>query len=249
MITLNLEKSSLALKLSLEKKGLIKPPVIEVAIALDVSASFEDEHQSGITSDLLTRLAPWGLTFDPDQKLDVFTFSSGPENAHHVGEMTAKNYQNFVRKRIINKVPGWGGATDYSYVLGDIFQHFGHKLGAGGILGFLQRFLGGSQPKVAEAVGGRKRSVVFFITDGENNDKGATRSLLSRAEREGCEVYVMFLGVSNQPGEFGFIEKLGEEFDNIGFLAIRDLKALVRMDDDALNELLLVPELLRWLDK
>ena len=35
MIKLNLEKSTAALKLSLEKKGIVDPPTIDVAIAMD----------------------------------------------------------------------------------------------------------------------------------------------------------------------------------------------------------------------
>jgi len=246
MIQLNLAKSTTALKLSLEKKGIVQPPVIDVAIALDVSGSFEDEHEQGVTNDLLLRLAPWGLAFDPDRKLDVFTFSDGPRHAHHVGALTATNYENFVRRQIIGKVPGWARGTDYSYVLQKIFQSFGWAAEEGRT-GFLQRLFGARSVPAAEAQGPRKRSVVFFITDGENSDQAQTRKVLAQAQREAYEVYVMFLGISNQPGEFAFIERLGEEFGNTGFLPIRNLKAFVSQSDEALNEALLVPELLHWL--
>ena len=254
MIQLNLDKSTKALKLSLEKKG-ISAPALDVAIAMDVSGSFEDEHQDGVTNDLMARLAPWGLAFDPDHKLDVFTFSSGPRHAHHVGALTASNYQDYVRRQIIGQVPGWRQGTDYSYVLQLIFESFGWSPAGGHAAqskpGFLGRLFGAKAPApapvAAAPVSARRRSVVFFITDGENSDKQETRKILARAQREGYEVYVMFLGVSNQPGEFAFIESLGEEFSNTGFLAIKNLKSFVAMDDDALNEALLVPELLQWL--
>lgn len=255
MIQLNLDKSTAALKLSLEKKGVIRPPVIDVAIAMDVSGSFEDEHMSGVTNDLMARLAPWGLAFDPDKKVDVFTFSRGAGNSYYVGDMTAANYQGFVKTRIIQKVPGWGSGTDYSYVLADIFKSFGWMAqsdDSSGKRGILSRLFGAKPEPVQApptAAAGRKRSVVFFVTDGENSDKTETQRVLARAERENYEVYVMFLGISNQPGEFDFIEKLGEEFSNTGFLAIKNLKSFVAMDDDALNEALLVPELLTWLNK
>lgn len=247
MIQLNLDKSTSALKLSLEKKGIVQPPVIDVAIAMDVSGSFEDEHRQGVTNDLLLRLAPWGLAFDPDRKLDVFTFSNGPHHAHHVGALTATNYEDFVRRQIIGKVPGWARGTDYSYVLQKIFQSFGWAAADGSKPGFLQRLFGARSEPAAEAKGPRKRSVVFFITDGENSDQDQTRKVLAQAQRGAYEVYVMFLGVSNQPGEFAFIEELGDEFSNTGFLPIKNLKAFVSQSDEALNEALLVPELLNWL--
>ena len=252
MIKLNLEKSTAALKLSLEKKGIVDPPTIDVAIAMDVSGSFEDEHEAGVTNDLMQRLAPWGLAFDPDKKLDVFTFSDGPRHAHYVGALTANNYQNFVRQQIIDKVPGWCSGTDYSHVLEKIFQSFGWGAGGDGSgkPGFFKRLFGGQSDAAPASTAGkaqRKRSVVFLITDGENSDQSRTRSVLNKAQREGYEVYIMFLGISNQPGEFAFIESLGDEFDNTGFLPIKNLKAFVNQDDEALNEALLVPELLTWL--
>ncbi|MES2943527.1 MAG: hypothetical protein V4772_11725, partial [Pseudomonadota bacterium] len=76
-LSLNLTKAEKSLKLCLQKSGLVEPPQVDLAFVLDVSGSFDDEHRAGVTDALLTRLVPWGMTFDPDRKLDVFSFSSG----------------------------------------------------------------------------------------------------------------------------------------------------------------------------
>lgn len=124
-LTLNLQKSEQTLKLCLQKKGILTPPAIDLAILMDVSGSFEDEHVSGITTDLMARLVPWGLTFDPDRKLDVFTFSNGADRVDDVGPITETNYQGFVKNKIIRRVSGWCGGTDYSYVLEKALDSFG----------------------------------------------------------------------------------------------------------------------------
>ena len=111
-LQLNLEKSKAALQLCLHKAGVTQPPVMDMGVLLDVSGSFEDEHQDGTTNRLLTRLIPWGLTFDPDGKLDVTTFSHGERHVHRVGSVTAANYADFVQRQVIGRVPGWNGGIE-----------------------------------------------------------------------------------------------------------------------------------------
>ncbi|MFO1337901.1 MAG: hypothetical protein U1F53_06625 [Burkholderiaceae bacterium] len=58
-LQLNLEKSKATLQLCLQKAGIVQPPAMDMGVLLDVSGSFEDEHQDGTTNRLLTRLVPW----------------------------------------------------------------------------------------------------------------------------------------------------------------------------------------------
>src|SRR4051812_26480201 len=116
-LQLNLQKSAQALRLNLAKRGIVAPPQADLAFNMDVSGSFEDEHRDGLTQTLLTRLVPWGMVFDPDKKLDVFTFSDGPDHVHHVGDITEATVDSYIENRIIGRVPGWCRGTDYSYVL------------------------------------------------------------------------------------------------------------------------------------
>ncbi|HSI47425.1 MAG TPA: VWA domain-containing protein [Ideonella sp.] len=241
-LTLNLQKSQASLQLCLQKAGVTQPPVVDMAFLLDVSGSFEDEHREGITNDLLTRLVPWGLTFDPDKKLDVITFSHSAASVFEVGAVTADNYQGYVGREIVAKVPGWCGGTDYSHALEQALRGFGWLKGAEP--GLLGKLFG----RKAE-VKAKKRSLVVMVTDGENNDHARTRQVLRESQQRGDEVYFLFLGISNQPGQFGFLEAIGDEFDNTGFLAVTNLRHFVAQSDDELNQSLLLPELLTWLKR
>lgn len=95
----------------------------------------------------------------------------------------------------------------------------------------------------------KKRSIVIFVTDGDNSDKQRTEQVLAESEARKDGVYFLFLGVSNGSKSFPFINKLGERFGNVGFVAINDVKAFVQQSDDELNQALLGDELLAWLKK
>jgi hypothetical protein len=241
-LSLNLTKGEQSLKLCLQKSGVVTPPRVDVAFVLDVSGSFDDEHREGVTNALLTRLVPWGMTFDPDGKLDVFTFSSGRAGASRVGSVTPANHEGYVQREIIRRVAGYGGGTDYSYVLEDVLQAFGWLQPPSG---FLQRMLGGA-PKPS---GGGRRGLVLFVTDGDNTDRERTAKVLAESQQRGDAVYFLFIGVSNQGGNFPFLKALGDKFGNTGLTVIRNLRAFTSQDDEQLNTTLLQPELIDWLKR
>lgn len=249
-LELNLEKSAKTLALCLEKAGIVVPPQLEVGFAMDVSGSFEDEHTSGVTNDLLTRLVPWGLAFDPDKKLDCFTFSHGEDHAVDVGPVDATNYTDFVKAkicekvggRVIGKVKGFNGGTDYSYVLEKMLGHFGWA-GAVKKAGFFGKLMGKKDEVVA---GAKKRSLVIIATDGDNSDKQRTLDVLRASETRGDKVYFLFLGISNQGSRFPFLERIGDQFSNTGFVSIPNLRKFVQMSDEEINQQLIGDELLAW---
>lgn len=123
-LNLNMKKSAEALVLSLKKAGVQAIPAMDVGFALDVSGSYEDEHKDGSTQKLLNRLIPWAMVFDPDKKADVMTFSGGKYNVVNVGPVTPDTCHNLIRGKVIGG-KGWGGSTDYSYVLNAFFELFG----------------------------------------------------------------------------------------------------------------------------
>lgn len=242
-LELNLEKSTKTLALCLEKAGIVTPPALEVGFGLDVSGSFEDEHLAGITDLLLTRLVPWGLLFDPDKKLDVFTFSNGASHVADVGPVDANNFRGFVQSKIVNKVPGWNGGTDYSYLIERMLANFGW---AGEIVkkaGFFGKLMGKKDEVVA---GAKKRSLVIIATDGDNQDKQRTLDVLRASEARGDQVYFLFLGISNQGSRFPFLESIGDQFSNTGFVSIPNLRQFVQMSDEEINQRLIGDELLAW---
>lgn len=250
-----LEDGKAALKLSLAKAGINTPPAAEVGFVLDVSGSFDDEHRDGSTQRLLERLVPWGMVFDPDQKLDVFTFSSDEGRAHYVGELTPATTENYIGDNIIARVPGYNLATEYSYVLEKTLQHFGWLSSpsdgaAPAKKGLLGRMFGGAASAATPATPTKKRrTVVIFVTDGENSDKVRTQQVLSESQKRGDEVYFLFIGISNQGGNFPFLQQIADRFDNTGIAVINDFGAFLRLSDAEINDQLVGDELVTWLKK
>ena len=239
------------LRLNLTKRGVHAPPPADVAIVIDVSGSFEGEHTDGTIQSLLERLVPWGMVFDPDKKLDVFTFSDGAGHAHHVGEITPETTEGYVRNAIVNRVPGWRGGTDYSFVLESAMRNFGWlpsqeeaKPSGGGF--FAGLFGKKSAPVPVQTT--KRPSIVLFITDGDNSDKDRTRQVLRASQDRHDQIYFLFIGV-NRSLDFPFLKQIGDEFDNTGLAVIKDIRGLMRADDDVLNDMLIGDELLTWLKK
>lgn len=252
-LQLNLEKSKGKLLLSLNKKGINTPPVMDLGFDLDVSGSFDDEHRDGLTQQLLLRLVPWGMLFDPDQKMDVFTFSDGKHRANYVGVITPDNCDRYIQRNIIDTVEGYNGGTDYSYVIEKNLQHFGWI--AGGAFqpmkkrGFLSALFGNSETETVAVE--KKRSLIIFVTDGECHprDEERMRSVLAKSEARKDEVYFLLIGISNQGVKFEFLNRISDEFENTGLVIIRDLKGFVSKTDEEINEVLIGDELVNWLKR
>ena len=242
-LQLNLEKSQAALKLCLEKVGIAQPPKMDMGVGLDVSGSFDDEHQDGTTNLLVSRLVPWGLTFDPDGKLDLATFSDGARHVQMVESVTAKNYENFVKRHVIRKVAGWGGGTTYSHVMHRFLEEFGWI--QPDKPGFVARLFGAREaPAVA-----KRRSLVIVITDGENTDPRETDALLRDSEARQDQVFFLFLAVSNQGGKFPFLHQIDQRHRNCGVVVVDQVRQFVKKSDDEINEMLLLPKLVDWLKR
>lgn len=245
-LQLNLKKSAEILRLSLDKAGVAPDIKAEVIFDMDVSGSFEHEHEEGTTSQLIARLVPYGMVLDPDGKMDVFTFSDGKGHVHHVGTVTPDDCENYIVRNVIDKVSGWKGGTTYSYVLERNLQHFGWLPREQESGGFLSRFFGG--PREAP-VSAKKRSVVIFVTDGENDpsDNARTMRVLEESQQRGDQVYFLFMGACEHNVDFKFLRTIAQRFKNTGVVIVRDLDAFVELSDEELNAQLLGPELLEWL--
>jgi len=253
-LQLNLEKSKAKLILSLQKKGINTPPVMDLGFDLDVSGSFDDEHRDGLTQQLLLRLVPWGMLFDPDQKMDVFTFSHTNNHAVYVGDITPKTCDKYIQNNIIDRVTGYNGGTDYSFVVRKNLQHFGWI--EGGAFepfrkkGFLESLFGSAPAKPAVAVT-KKKTLIIFVTDGEcqAHDQPRMRAVLAESQARKDEVYFLLIGISNQGVEFEFLKAISDEFANTGLVVINNLKSFVAKSDEEINEELISDELVEWLKK
>lgn len=230
-------------------------PESEVGVAMDVSGSFDDEHREGLTTDLTTRFVPWGLTFDPDRKIDMFTFSSGEASAYLVGSIDEHNYQNYIPRNVIEKVPGYNGGTHYSHVIRLALQHFGWLPSASAPAaksgGFFGKLFGGKQeaPAAAPQTSTPRRAILFFVTDGQATDNSATSQVIADAERNNYEVFFIMIGASNQRVDFSFLAGLDRNHSNVSFHPITDIKGFTQMTDDQINEFFLTDKLTAWLKK
>lgn len=96
----------------------------------------------------------------------------------------------------------------------------------------------------------KRRSLVLFITDGENDgsDEARTMRVLEESQKRGDQVYFLFIGACEDKGvTFEFVQKIAHRFRNTGVVVIRDLEAFVAQSDEELNATLLGPELVEWL--
>lgn len=243
-LQLDLTKSAEKLRLDLTKATGREPPEAEVCFDLDVSGSYIDMHMSGVTTKLMSRLIPWGMVFDPDQKLDVYTFSGGP--AHYVGEITAANREDYVQRNIVRKVPNWDGGTIYVPVIRSNLERFGWIAQQGGVAksGLFGRIFGRAG-NVVEPV--KRRSLVLFNTDGENRDKGATERLLQEMQDNEYRVYIQFIAVCQSGSDFSFLERMADKFRNCGLVIIEDIYTWVDLSDDAINQQFITDELVEWM--
>lgn len=244
VLQLSLQKAAQSLRLSLDKAGVRPDFKADLIFDLDVSGSFEHEHEEGTTSKLIARLVPYGMVLDPDGQMDVFTFSHGERSVHHVGTVTPENCEDYVVRNVFGAVPGWAGGTTYSHVLEANLRHFGWLPME---TGWISRFLGLSRGAEWKE---RKRSIVIFVTDGENENADQARAtrILKESEERGDQVYFLFVGACEHAGiDFEFLKKIANRFRNTGLVIIRDLDAFVDLSDEQLNARLLGPELLEWL--
>lgn len=245
---LNLEKGKEALKLDLKKRG-VENVAADLAFVLDVSGSFHGEHLNGDTQALLERLVPWGMLFDPDQKLDVFTFSSGQNGAHHAGDITPANCERYIQKNIVNRVPGYGLGTDYGYVIEAVLQNFGWLPTPGTPgkkAGFFGKLLGQKDEPGTTTQSQKRRSIVLFVTDGENSDHDFCRQVLAAAEKRGDETYFLFIGIG---GPFHFLKEIADRYSNTGLVIVKNIKAFCAKTNEEMNQELIGDELVTWLKK
>lgn len=260
-LALDLNKSTTAFRLSLDKAGVASDIKAELIVVMDVSGSFEHEHEEGTTSTLLERFVPLAKVLDPDGQFDLITFSDGPNSVQHLGTIDEHNAPNYIIDRVVGRVRGWKGGTTYSYPLEEALRVLGWMPYAPGQdpakkPRFWERLFGMSPERQAELATPRpkKRSIVLFVTDGENDpgdtfgDKRRTQAVLKAAQTRGDEVYFLFIGACEHE-EFDFVEAIAKEFKNTGIVMATDPEAFANLPDEALIAKLLDPELVGWLKR
>ena len=211
--------------INLKKEVGIGGVKAQVVLALDFSGSMEGLYNNGTVQSTLERILPIGLAFDDNEEVDFYLFhDSFIKVDPNITLSTIGGLAASVKKKYRM------GGTNYAPVLNKIIQEYRPhtaEVNAGGIRGFF----GKTETKVEAA---RYPVYVIMITDGANFDKEATKSAIIEASK--LNIFIQFVGIGPDRGEFKFLEKLdenllGKALDNVNFMYIKDLNEI---SDDAL---------------
>jgi hypothetical protein len=215
----------------LEKKQIANVQA-EIYLALDTSYSMEDLFRNGTVQEVVDRILGIGMNMDVNKSIEVFSFSDG---AKYVGAANETNYPNFVK----NKRIAPDGGTNYAPVMKSIIAKAGTPID--GVVaeskGFLGKLFGKKEAVANNTV--KRPAIVFFITDGDNFDKGETERVIREAAKQG--IFWQFVGVGS--ARFAFLQKLddlaGRFIDNADFFSVNDISKISdeELYDRILNEI------------
>lgn len=255
---ISLVKRQEQLVISLKKKKIAQI-VLRVASALDISGSMQSLYRNGTVSEFVGKLLPFGMQFDDNQQIDMWAFNN---SSQELPPAVADVYDDYVGK-CMNRVSINGG-TSYAPVMQAIYdEYFGgvpmktvtreitetQEVAAKGLMAKLtgkkeivevKRTITEQVPDTSAAVD-TTPAMVFFQTDGENNDPSQVRAVLER--NKGKPIYWFMVGVGNE--RFGFLKELAKDYDNVAFIGINDLD----LSDADLYDKLLSDEFGEWVEK
>lgn len=255
---ISLKKRQETLVISLKKKK-IADIVLRVAGALDISGSMSSLYRSGTVSEFVGKLLPFGMKFDDNEQIDMWAFNN---YASELTPATADVYDDYVGKCM--RGTSISGGTSYAPVMQAIYdEYFGgvpmktvtrevteyEEVAAKGLMAKLtgKKDLVEVKRTITEQVPDTSANVdttpamVFFQTDGENNDPTQVRALLER--NKGKPIYWFMVGVGSE--RFTFLKELARDYDNVDFIGIDDLG----LSDEDLYDKLLSQEFGEWVSK
>ncbi|GGD98457.1 VWA domain-containing protein [Paenibacillus nasutitermitis] len=225
--------------ITLEKKGL-NGQIARVGIVFDISASMRNLYKKGTVQNAAERCLALAMNFDDNGAADVFAFGV---KDHEIGEIDKSNFFEFVDREIIKKKTLEGG-TRYAGVIRRLAEKY--YPGAisvqkkGGFFG-----IGGRSEITVDASKYRNDPpcYIFFVTDGDNEDKEETREIIRQVSKLG--IFFQFVGMG--PTHFFFLQELdemdGRYIDNANFFKINDLD---KISDEELYDRILA-EFPSWL--
>lgn len=255
---ISLVKRQEQLVISLKKKKIAQI-VLRVASALDISGSMSGLYRQGTVSDFVGKLLPFGMQFDDNQQIDMWAFNN---YSQELPPATADVYDDYVGKCM--RGISINGGTSYAPVMQAIYdEYFGgvpmktitreitvqEEVAA---KGFMAKLTGKKemvevtrtiteQVPDASATVDTTPAMVFFQTDGENNDPSQVRAVLER--NKGKPIYWFMVGVGSE--RFSFLKELANDYDNVAFIGINDLD----LSDADLYDKLLSEEFGQWVEK
>lgn len=221
---ISLEKKTEIVKVILEKRNVPANIVMQVKAVVDVSASMRHLFDNGTVQEMVDRLLAVGVRFDDNQSIEAYAFGSG---ACQLSDIKPEMFGSYVDRHFLPEAKNsgclWTG-TDYASALKLVAKDSGGKKG---FFGFGKKE---AQP-----------TYLMFVTDGASMNEDAAERLLQ--EMASQKIYVQFVGIGS-PSNFRFIERMGDKYDHVGFVSIRDIE---NTSDEQLYEALLTEELATWI--
>lgn len=234
MPSFDINKATEKAKFTLAKKGV--PDVrCQVAIMMDISGSTGGLYRAGLMQSAFQVALPVANVVDLNKEMDVYTFADGSSIRHIDEPATLANFSDYVQRQIVAR--GIGGGTSYAPVLEQALRDFGFYAKKGG-------FFGGGREQLTARSSKGDPVLVYFMTDGENDDKDATTALFQAMADAKSAFYVNFVGIGRGT-DFAFIKKLADRFPNVGFAAAADVEKFAGSDD--VYEQLIPTEFTEWL--
>ncbi len=231
-MSFNLTKATENAKFTLEKKGVTSAKA-QVVSVLDVSGSAQGLFSSGQMQEAWQAILPIGINLDLDGDITTYIFATEGMEQEIKPPANKDNFSNYLKNYVLSlpKNALWG-RTDYCPVMKKLVADFGFYKGL--FSKKLQKFSNKNQPVI-----------VYYFTDGANDDKAKTKAFLAECEAAETQVYFMFIGIGDK-SNFTFIEECGEKFGNVGFASISNLSQLT---GDNVYDTLVPDELTTWLKK
>ena len=224
----DLQKRAAKINTILLDKGIKKPPIMRVAVALDISGSMDHIIRSGALQNAFDHLMGVAVQFDDNGELDVFKFDT---HCEYVGGSTPVkgDYDTFLAKNGIHA----RGGTSYAPIVDAAMDFFFKPQKKGGFLGF------GAKTEPASDI----PVLMMILTDGEPNDAAETQRRMQAAVND--PIYFHMVGVGGSRKDFRTIAKLADDLPNVGEVYLPHLN----MTDDEIYSQLVCEELIEFIGK
>ena len=261
-IQFDLNKPKEKLQFVLQKHNVNTIIPCQVHLAFDVSLSFDDEHSSGYTQQLLNRIVPFSLLFDKNQTLDSYVFGSG---AQKLDDININNFNTYVRTDI-RRSSLYNSGTEYLPIFRMLIDEAGpkevkipqpdiqvtieKKVGIFGKIFGKQdsvEIVSKKQPPIVTTE--QEKHLVFFVTDGEAFDQENAKHYLNNVLSSVTNPFFVFISIANKEFPFFANNYKNTTYSTYFNLTPNQLHDLQTANDEDLYEMIISPSLEAWMNK
>lgn len=219
-------------KISLEKKEIFGEKA-QVVLILDKSISMQSFFNRGVVQQIVDRLLGLGMNMDDNKSIEVFAFDV---ESVELEEATEANHIGYVERLL--KKHCLGAGTKYALPMKMVLDKFVPKPQTKTTGIFRKKTVVTGEAEIPKLP-----TFVFFITDGDNQDKAQTEALIRESSNQA--VFWQFVGIGRE--RFEFLQKMddmdGRFLDNVDFFQVADPS---KVSDEELYDKLLT-EFPQWI--